>query len=277
MARHNGPRYPRTFTDQPTRAPSSGRATYVHMGEETYLGSMVAGPRNELLEAARSGDVSGMLKLLESPQYRVDMTDDFSCTLLHYAARNSCTDMALLLQKTGANVHARNCKLETPLHCAADTGNVNAVTVLLNAGAEINAKDVIDCTPLHRAVASEFRDVPGTEHFSAAKALVAAGADVNSVFRGGMSCLNHAVSTGDPAMVSLLLSNRADPNIGTDQGSTPLHFAAQDNFLDVVLLLLRGGADIHAKDKKGDQPIHYASDVGHHAMVALLKRHGAVL
>ena len=57
---------------------------------------------------------------------------------------------------------------------------------------------------------------------------------------------------GDLAAVKKELASGFDPNVGDDQGYTPLQIAIQEKHKDVINLLLENGADINQVDKNGN-------------------------
>jgi ankyrin repeat protein len=75
-----------------------------------------------------------------------------------------------------------------------------------------------------------------------------------------------------PDVVEFLLSEGADPNVGTDQGSTPLSVAAGRNNMVIVKLLLEAGALIN--NDPPAQPVSSALRSGHLAMAEYLLEHG---
>ena len=56
-------------------------------------------------------------------------------------------------------------------------------------------------------------------------------------------------------VVELLLAHGARVNLKTDDGWTPLHYAAQQGYYDIVELLLAKGADVNAKTNNGWTPL----------------------
>jgi uncharacterized protein len=75
-----------------------------------------------------------------------------------------------------------------------------------------------------------------------------------------------------------LLAAGADVNATDDEGSTPLHFAAQDDSAVVVQLLLDAGADVNVVDSKGETPLFKATmntTGGAAPIAALLLERGA--
>lgn len=75
---------------------------------------------------------------------------------LHEAATRGFDKLAELLIRAGANVNAKNKKLNTPLHLVAKYGNSNSyyhlAELLINSNAEINARNSEAKTPLDLVV-----------------------------------------------------------------------------------------------------------------------------
>lgn len=72
-------------------------------------------------------------------------------------------------------------------------------------------------------------------------------------------------------MVKILVDLGADVNAKMIDGSTPLHFAAQNIGSDKsVKALIRSGADLESEKKDGKTPLHVAAFHGN-LITALLK------
>jgi ankyrin repeat protein len=62
------------------------------------------------------------------------------------------------------------------------------------------------------------------------------------------------VSSGNEAIVTLLLENGANPNIPGDHNETPLHDAVACYRAAIASLLVSYGADVNARNSRGLTP-----------------------
>lgn len=118
------------------------------------------------------------------------------------------------------------------------------------------------------------------------RALLNAGTDVNISETDGSTALFVAALNGHTHSVSYLLENKANPNVRTDHGLTPLMGAAMGNpaylfdspSLAIAELLEAHGADINArttKSPRGQTALMFAAIKGNHVMVEFLMSKGA--
>jgi len=110
----------------------------------------------------------------------------------------------------------------------------------------------------------------------------------NVLNRIGSTPFLQAAKLADVAYMKLLLEFKADPNITTLEGATPLMAAAgvgiwktgesagtNDEAFEAVKLLVELGADVNAMDANGDTALHGAAMRGADAIVQLLVDKGA--
>ncbi len=121
-----------------------------------------------------------------------------------------------------------------PLGLAAFFRQADVVDYLIANGADVKAvaKNPMQVTALHSAVADG-------GHAGIARALVAAGADVNAKQRHGWTPLHGAADSGDREVVELLLAKGADPGAKHQEGKTALELARDKGHAEVVTLLER--------------------------------------
>jgi ankyrin repeat protein len=173
-------------------------------------------------------------------------------TALSVAAENGYETGAeiLLAHKADINVPHRDSK-ETPLFVACDKGFTNLVDLFLTHGADVNAANRYGSTPLLKAVQNG--------QLPLARMLLAAHADMNIENNEGRTALSYAAdySVNFPEMLKLLLTAKADPNIG--KGNLPLMVAVNNADIGAAKLLLENGANPNIHDHDGNTPLHEAT------------------
>jgi ankyrin repeat protein len=112
-------------------------------------------------------------------------------------------------------------------------------------------------------------------HAQVVELLLAHGAEVNAVDKGGYSALMVAAADGHAASVHLLLDHGADPDLQDGSlGWTALIWAAKEGQLETVELLLAGGASPQIVDNAGQSARRWAERLGHRAVAARLHAAG---
>ncbi|XP_068978039.1 tankyrase isoform X3 [Bombus fervidus] len=252
--------------------------------------------KDELLEAARSGNEERLLQLLNPLNVNCHASDGRRSTPLHLAAGYNRSRLVQILLQNGADVHAKDKGGLVPLHNACSYGHFEVTEALLKHGAAVNASDLWAFTPLHEAASKSRVEV--------CSLLLSEGADPTQLNCHSKSAIDvaptlelqerltyppsgtddaeaqllEASKSGDLAAVERILrTNPLAVNCRDLDGrhSTPLHFAAGFNRVPVVEYLLAHGADVHAKDKGGLVPLHNACSYGHYEVTELLVKHGA--
>lgn len=198
--------------------------------------------------------------LLTSPSWMEDP--------LHKAITYGDFDRVKKLVESGADIEVLNYSKQTPLEACTGLNRGDMIRYLISKGANLNnINPELNMTPL---MWSAFM---GTD--KSAKALIAAGADLNIQNNEGDTALHYAVNWIHPEVCKLLINAGANVNIQNKQGETPLHCAAKKGFYDVVEIVLSARPDLEARDKSGFTPLHWAASYGYLDVIEQLLDAGA--
>ncbi|MEO7324136.1 MAG: ankyrin repeat domain-containing protein [Dokdonella sp.] len=137
------------------------------------------------------------------------------------------------------------------LPAAAAVGDLDAVDRLLLLGLPLDAEDAQGATALIRAA--------GSGHTALVVRLLEAGANTALAARSGIHCLAAAVGAKREAVVRTLLSHGVEPDTRIAGGGTALTLAAALGQPRIAEALLEAGADINAVDEQGTTPLHAAA------------------
>lgn len=122
----------------------------------------------------------------------------------------------------------------------------------------------LGATALHHAIKSGQKLV--------VRALVHAGADVNSPNRYGVTALHLASVCGDLDSMRLLREHHALASLPDAYGFTAMHGASRAGHVQAVEQLLEWGMDVNVRDSFGNTPLHRSADL---AMAKFLIESGA--
>lgn len=137
------------------------------------------------------------------------------------------------------------------LPAAAAVGDLDAIDRLLELGLPIDAEDMQGATALIRAA--------GSGHTALVVRLLEGGADIRHVAHSGTHCLAAAVSAKREAVVRTLLNHGVAPDTRMFGGATSLTIAAALGQVRIAEALLEAGADPNASDEQGTVPLHAAA------------------
>jgi uncharacterized protein len=241
--------------------------------------------QNELFTAAMHGHVC-MMQLLVQHGFSVHTSDTAGHTPLIIAATAGQRAAVEWLLQQGAAIDAAGTSGDTALHsacgsksCTAAAAAAAVVELLLANGADVNR-----INPETRVPPLDVAVVNG--NLQCAKALVAAGADVNYSNFGSLTSLHMAIMARDPAVVQFLLDHGATAVVNTVIPTICFYGGCCASTValmlcstaDTVKQLLAAGADVHATNTAGDTCLHVAARHNYKAPVlCLLIKAGADL
>ncbi|XP_058164573.1 ankyrin repeat and sterile alpha motif domain-containing protein 1B isoform X9 [Dasypus novemcinctus] len=216
------------------------------------------GKDQELLEAARTGNVALVEKLLSGRKGgilgggsgplplsnllsiwrgpNVNCTDSSGYTALHHAALNGHKDIVLKLLQYEASTNVADNKGYFPIHLAAWKGDVEIVKILIHQG------------PSHSRV--------------------------NEQNNENETALHCAAQYGHSEVVAVLLEELTDPTIRNSKLETPLDLAALYGRLRVVKMIISAHPNLMSCNTRKHTPLHLAARNGHKAVVQVLLEAG---
>ena len=206
---------------------------------------------------AGAADVSRCVKTTD-PNAR----DEKGRTPLHKAAMFSKTPAVVpVLVKAGATLNGKDGDGRTPLHLTGAFGETPAmVAALVKAGADTSAQDGKGRTPLE--FAEKFSKTPAIVA-ALRKATVKRGTPTAAA-QGLCDKWNTPAFFKNATLADLLRCLKTkDPGARSENGRTPLHYAAQGREPSIVTALATAGADVNARDQRGGwTPLHLAAWFG---------------
>uniref|UniRef100_A0A8C7UCB1 Poly [ADP-ribose] polymerase n=1 Tax=Oncorhynchus mykiss TaxID=8022 RepID=A0A8C7UCB1_ONCMY len=247
--------------------------------------------KDELLEAARSGNEEKLMALLTPLNVNCHASDGRKSTPLHLAAGYNRVRIVQLLLQHGADVHAKDKGGLVPLHNACSYGHYEVTELLLKHGACVNAMDLWQFTPLHEAASKNRVEV--------CSLLLSHGADPSLVNCHGKSSVDmaptpelkerltyefkghsllQAAREADMAKAKKTLALEIINFKHPQTHETALHCSVASPHpkrKQVTELLLRKGANVNEKNKDFMTPLHVAAERAHNDIMEVLQKHGA--
>ncbi|KAG7204766.1 hypothetical protein KM043_005178 [Ampulex compressa] len=244
------------------------------------------GKDQELLEAARSGNVTVVEKILGQRAKKsgplaslrrgpgANVQDASGYSALHHAALNGHRDVVKLLLQYEASTNVVDAKGSSPLHLAAWAGDAEIVRLILTQGPSVpnvNLTTKDNETALHCAAQYGHTEVVAQ--------LLQYGCDPSIRNSRGESALDLAAQYGRLETVELLVSTYPELIVPLRNSSsslifphTPLHLASRNGHRAVVEVLLAAGVDVNTRTSAGTA-MHEAALCGKMEVVrALLDR-----
>ncbi|MFT7812925.1 ankyrin repeat and SAM domain-containing protein 1A-like isoform X1 [Arapaima gigas] len=249
------------------------------------------GKEQELLEAARTGNLAAVEKLLSGKRppagISVGSSGGGGASGGGVGGGGGGHGFSSLLSIwRGPNVNCVDSTGYTPLHHAALNGHSEVVELLLRNEALTNIADNKGCYPLHLAAwKGDQRIVQLLIHQgpSHSKLNEQSSVDqkefkrcgpfdpyINAKNNDNETPLHCAAQYGHTEVVRLLLEELTDPTLRNSKLETPLDLAALYGRLEVVKLLLAAHPNLLSCNTKKHTPLHLAARNGHLAVVEVL-------
>ncbi|XP_077060773.1 ankyrin repeat and SAM domain-containing protein 1A isoform X4 [Siphateles boraxobius] len=248
------------------------------------------GKEQELLEAARTGNLPAVEKLLSGKRQSAGSAAasgaGSSGNTGSGGHSSSHTLSSLLSIWRGPNVNCVDSTGYTPLHHAALNGHSEVVEALLRNEALTNIADNKGCYPLHLAAWKGDQRIvqllvhQGPSHprlneqssldHTEFKRCGPFDPYINAKNNDNETPLHCAAQYGHTRVVQLLLEELTDPTMRNNKFETPLDLAALYGRLEVVKLLLSAHPNLLSSNTKKHTPLHLASRNGHLPVVEVL-------
>ena len=219
--------------------------------------------KKQMFMAARENNVEKISQLIQGGA-DVNQTNQLGKTPLFMAAASDATDVIACLVRYNADVNAKDNKGWTPIFYATIQDNSAAVNELIKHKANVNIYgelgDDIKASPMYIAVSMNYIDI--------VSALITKGqADVNALYKDGITLLHVAVGLDRVAMLSELVKHNVNVDAANEDGVTALHLAAGLGNIDAASILMEHGALVNAQDSDGVTPLHQAALNGHVSVI----------
>jgi len=230
----------------------------------------------------------------------VDCTEDYSPMI--WACHKGQVEIVSLLIKKGVNVNRvisnPYTDFSTAMIWASASGRTEVVKLLIQAKADVNKGGrTHGTTPLMFAARNGHADVVNL--------LLAAKANVAARNNGGMNAAAFAVGLGQvetakilipyfktnpvvlgqlllvaaadttPSMVKLLIDYKANVNVKSKEGYTPIMLAVNGYIPETVKMLIDAKANVNCKSLTGDTPLSLAKENGKQEIIDMLIKAGA--
>jgi ankyrin repeat protein len=202
-----------------------------------------------LFEAIKAGKVDDLRVLVQQDRALLDARDSSGASAVLVATYNMKPDVVEVLIDLGAPVD---------IFEASALGKLDRIEEIVSADrARASEHSPDGFTPV--ALASFFGQA------AAAKALIAAGADVNAAAKNPLkvAALHAAVAGRKLEIVKAVLDAGADPNAQQQAGFRPMHEAGASGHRALAELLLAHGADPSLTNDEGKSAIDLAREKGH--------------
>lgn len=165
----------------------------------------------------------------EGPWWYKPYQNDDPEEKLHKAVKEGNLTLICDLLDSGANIHSRMGKGDTPLFLAVRSENREAVELLLQRGANPNIQNHSGWGPLHTAAVQGYTEL--------VRLLLDHGAYVDPRTKQGWTPLFLTVGCGHVDVAKLLLESNADVFAEDGEENIPLHNARKNGKQEIVKLL----------------------------------------
>ena len=309
------------MTDHPTEfvAPhrnKSLRLTHaMHAFEEDaemQLDPLPTAAGTDPIDLIKSGDLAGLVSLMESMQVSLKYQDENGFTLLHHAAFHNQPSIIQYLLDSGLDINQVDIDGNTPLHFAIKNGYIETMQCLLNdKGVDTTIVNNDKDSPFHTAIrhgspelVRAYMSHPSVDYFVKGKRgriafHLAAELDKDKLFEvildfakkgafrlcakddDDLTPLHVAARSGSARSLDIMISHAQSVGYPVEkilsfldeENSTPLNSAVDAGYTDVVEVLMKYGASPIAMKDDQPSPLHQAAFLGSISVLKALGNH----
>jgi ankyrin repeat protein len=207
----------------------------------------------DLLNAADSGNVDEVRRLLARGEIDVNLQNRTGATALMYAVHNGSLVIVNMLLTARAKIDLQTQGGSTALMFAVKKEDMGMVNMLLSGGANVNIQDANGHTALY------FAEIRWNTRLMAR--LIEGGADPTNLYRAEyprMTALIASINEGNIEVAKAIIESKyiGDVNFQEpDEGGTALIHAVWRGNLELVNMLLAKGANPNLQNFEGETPL----------------------
>lgn len=214
-----------------------------------------------------------VVQLLLNKKADAEAKDIHGCTPFHWAAASGSNKCIEILLASRVNSKAITSTGQTALHLAISNHRLQTIPLLIQIAGLKSAGDENGDTPLHYAAQWLYSEALTFYDFYPRMMTDSINFNTHIKYKS-RECLKTLIING----ASQQAKNNKEltfANTKNIDGSTPVHFAAEENDVELLLLLINNQADLNIKNDKGIAPLHSAAMHNSHECLDMLIKHGA--
>jgi ankyrin repeat protein len=193
-------------------------------------------------------------------------------TPLHLACDQQNMEMALLLIRSGANLHIKNRAGDTPLHIICLLGMTELLQEIISLPRSLLPSLNLDVRSNH--LLNLLHCAADAGSYGTCALLIHEDIGLNSYDDEKKTPLHYACGKGSLEVTQLLITHGAIIDLEDSSKRTPFLYACSSGNEDLIKYLVEMGAKVDATTNKGNNALHIACKVGHLALVQWLISQG---
>ncbi|CCW68172.1 unnamed protein product [Phytomonas sp. Hart1] len=256
-----GPQGPKSLLDAVREAVVSGSIDTIKPLTNSFLSipenvsKCICQSGNSIAHLAIGKDPTMLKYVLETLKGNVNAVNFQGRTPLHEAVTHNYVECCKILLDHGADDSLQSSTLSTPFHTAASCGSVECMEILLQHSGD----PVVKVNELDKNKSSALHKCAFGGDVQVSRWLVEHGAKVDEVDCMGLTPLLVAVKMGQKDVAEYLLSQKANRNKQDNKGNSCIHFCVVRCDIAILNMLLSAGANPNVVNTDGCNPLHIAA------------------